>query len=117
MKLSSKSSTETANAVIAVLKAYRVHTITYDNGLEFTEHGRIKEALGAAGYFCKSYHNWKKAGVENFNGLVLQHFPKGCDMRLITQEALATVEKELNSPPRKTLKQRRPIDHEHKFAA
>jgi IS30 family transposase len=38
-------------------------------------------------------------------------------MRLITREALAAVEKELNSRPRKTLNYRRPIDHEHKFAA
>lgn len=117
MQLSSKSSTETADAVIAVLKAYRVHTITYDNGLEFAEHGRIEEALGAAGYFCRPYHSWEKGGVENFNGLVRQYFPKGCDMRLITREALAAAEKELNSRPRKTLNYRRPIDHEHKFAA
>jgi len=116
-KLSSKGSTETADAVIAILKAYRVHTITYDNGLEFAEHGRIEEALGAVGYFCKPYHSWEKGGVENFNGLVRQYYPKGCDMRLITPEALSAVEKELNSRPRKTLKYRRPIDHEHKFAA
>jgi IS30 family transposase len=58
-----------------------------------------------------------KGGVENFNGLVRQYFPKGCDMRLITREALAAAEKELNNRPRKTLNYRRPIDHEHKFAA
>jgi IS30 family transposase len=38
-------------------------------------------------------------------------------MRLITPVALSAVEKELNSRPRMTLKYRRPIDHEHKFAA
>jgi IS30 family transposase len=116
-KLSSKGSTETADAVIAILKAYRVHTITYDNGLEFAEHGRIGEASGAAGYVCKPHHSLEKGGVENFNGLVRQYCPKGFDMRRITREALAAVEKELNSRPRKTLKYRRPIDHEHKFAA
>jgi IS30 family transposase len=54
------------------LKGYRVHTITYENGLEFAEHGRIEEVLGAAGYFCEPYHSWEKCGVENFNGLVRQ---------------------------------------------
>jgi IS30 family transposase len=38
-------------------------------------------------------------------------------MRLITPEAISAVEKELNSRPSKTLKYRRPIDHEYKFAA
>ena len=55
--------------------------------------------------------------MENFNGLVRQYYPKGCDMRLITPEAISAVEKELNSRPSKTLKYRRPIDHEYKFAA
>ena len=90
------------------MKHYRVHTITYDNGLEFAEHGRIEEVLDAAGYFCRPYHSWEKGGVANFNGLVRQYFPKGYNMRVITREALAAVEKELNNRPRKTLKYQRP---------
>jgi IS30 family transposase len=117
VKLPSKGSKETADAIIAALKQYRVYSATYDNGLEFAEHERIEKALGAVSYFCNPYHSWEKGGVENFNGLVRQYFPKGYDMRLITPEVLAAVEKQLNSRPRKTLKYRRPIDHEHKFAA
>lgn len=117
VRLGSKSSQETSEALIAVLRQYRVKTITYDNGLEFAEHQRVSEALGATAYFCKPYHSWEKGGVENFNGLVRQYFPKGCELSDVTASHLAAVEAELNQRPRKVLGFRRPIDHESKFAA
>jgi IS30 family transposase len=51
-------------------KGMRVHTVTYDNGLEFAGHQLVSDSLGARGYFCRPYHSWEKGGVENFNGLV-----------------------------------------------
>ena len=116
-ELSSKQSQETADAVIAALASYKVRTITYDNGLEFAEHGRISETLGAAGYFCEPYHSWEKGGVENFNGLVRQYFPKGCDLRKVDAGEVKRVQDEINRRPRKVLGFHRPIDHENKFAA
>jgi IS30 family transposase len=117
VKLSSKQSQETADAVIAALTSYKVRTITYDNGLEFAEHGRISEALGAAGYFCEPYHSWEKGGVENFNGLVRQYLPKGCDLRRVDAEEVKKIQDEINRRPRKVLGFHRPIDHENKLAA
>ena len=96
---------------------YLVRTLTYDNGLEFSQHARVSEILSAKGYFCQPYHSWEKGGVDNFNGLVRQYFPKGSDFRTITSSRLGEVEAQLNERPRKTLRYISPLELEHKLAA
>ncbi len=117
VKLERKGSEETTQAIIQALANYRVRTVTYDNGLEFAGHLEVTRRLGAKGYFCAPYHSWEKGGVENFNGLVRQYFPKGTDFRAIGAEELSRVERELNERPREILDFTRPIDHEHKLTA
>jgi IS30 family transposase len=117
IKLESKSSRETSRAIIKALENHRVHTITYDNGLEFAGHEEISAALEAAGYFCKPYSSWEKGGVENFNGLVRQYFPKGCDLRAVHQPRLDEVEAQLNARPRKILGYKSPVHYTSKLAA
>ena len=110
VKLLSKDADDTAAAMIAALQGLRVHTITYDKGLEFAGHRQVSAALGAAGYFCRPYHSWEKGGVENFNGLVRQYFPKGTNF-------LNVSEAELNERPRKCLGFQSPSNLKHKLAA
>jgi transposase, IS30 family len=117
VKLRGKSSRETSRAVIKALAHHRVLTITYDNGLEFARHEEISTALEAAGYFCKPYSSWEKGGVENFNGLVRQYFPKGCDLRAVHQPRLDEVESQLNARPRKILGYKSPVHYTTKLAA
>jgi IS30 family transposase len=116
-RLESKGSCLTAEAIIAVLTGYRVRTLTYDNGLEFAGHERVSEARCARGYFCQPYHSWEKGGVENYNGLVRQYFPKGSDFRTISSSTLRRVEEEINQRPRKVLGYRSPSTLEQKLAA
>jgi len=87
-----------------------VRTITYDNGLEFARHGFVNDLLASEIYFCKPCSSWEKGGVENYNGLVRQYFPKGYDFRTITPERFAEVENEINDRPRKTLGYASPND-------
>lgn len=117
IKLQSKNSEETSQAIIKAFASYRVKTITYDNGLEFSKHEEVSAALAAKGYFCKPYASWEKGGVENFNGLVRQYFPKGCDLTTIKQSEITRVMNELNDRPRKTLGYKRPSQHSHQLAA
>ena len=91
VKLLSKDAEDTAVAIIAALKGLRVHTITYDNGLEFAGHQKVSEALGASGYFCQPYHSWEKGGVENYNGLVRQYFPKGTNFLNVSEASLSLI--------------------------
>lgn len=117
VKLESKTSLETSEAIIATLRDYRVETITYDNGLEFALHEEVSRRLDAAGYFCEPYHSWEKGGVENFNGLVRQYYPKGSDFSTIEAGRLAEVESLLNERPRKTHSFKSPSDFEQQLAA
>ena len=87
-KLSDKSSRETSNGLLKLLKGLEVKTITYDNGLEFAKHELVNNMLGCDSYFCKPYSSWEKGGVENYNGLVRQYFPKGSDFSKISVERL-----------------------------
>ena len=116
-KLESKDAEGTAHAIIETLQSMRVYTITYDNGLEFAGHQMVSEALGACGYFCQPYHSWEKGGVENFNGLVRQYFPKGTNFLNVSEASLADIEAELNQRPRKGLNFQSPENLKHKLAA
>ncbi len=115
--LKTKGARETSNAIINTLKFYKVRTLTYDNGLEFAEHVRVSHALRAKGYFCQPYHSWEKGGVENFNGLVRQYYPKGSSFKSISSSTLRRVEDEINQRPRKTLEYTAPSQLETKLAA
>ena len=115
--LGNKSAEATAAAIVETLSAYKVKTLTYDNGLEFSRHAEVGEALSAKGYFCAPYHSWEKGGVENFNGLVRQYLPKGSDFRRIPSPTLRRIGDEINQRPRKTLGYKSPSELETKIAA
>lgn len=110
-KLENKESQGVAVGVVMILRKFKVKTITYDNGLEFAMHGFANDLLGCESYFCKPYSSWEKGGVENYNGLVRQYFPKGSDFSLITPERLVEVEEEINDRPRNVLGYQAPNDH------
>jgi IS30 family transposase len=112
--LPNKSSGETMKGIVTVLQGLKVHSITYDNGLEFAMHELVNNLLDCDSYFCKPYRSWEKGGVENCNGLVRQYFPKGHDFATITPERLQKVEEEINHRPRNTLAYQSPNDlHDH----
>ena len=116
-KLETKTAEETTEAIVRQLEGYKVKTITYDNGLEFSGHQRVTELLGAKGYFCQPYHSWEKGGVENFNGLVRQYLPKETSFAKLTASRLQEIEDEINQRPRKTLNIKSPSELEYKIAA
>jgi IS30 family transposase len=86
----------------------RVHTITFDNGHEFSKHETIAQELSCECYFAKPYHAWERGLNENTNGLIRQYIPKHFDLRNISQAKLTTIMERLNSRPRKTLDYKTP---------
>ena len=113
-KLTGKTCKETSRGIIRALRHYRVKTITYDNGLEFARHAEVSAALGSEGYFCKPYSS--KGGVENYNGLVRQYYPKGCDLSEVSQSAMSEIETEINNRPRKILGYKSPSQYSFQLA-
>lgn len=81
----------------------RVHTITYDNGLEFAEHHRMANTLSAKIYFAQPYVSWKRGLKENTNGLIRQYLPKSKRLDNVTQKQLEYIMEKLNHRPRKSL--------------
>jgi transposase, IS30 family len=109
-KVFSKDAVEVSNAIISLLSDYRdtCHTITFDNGLEFSEHKAIAKALEAECYFAHPYASHERGLNENTNGLLRQFIRKGTDLRTVSEEDLQRYQSALNSRPRKCLGFRQP---------
>lgn len=78
-------------------------TITFDNGIEFSDWDSLEQKSGMTVYFAYPYHSWERGTNENTNGLLRQYFPKTLDFNLITPEELAHVVRKLNNRERKRL--------------
>lgn len=104
-KVLRKTAQQVTNAVIQLLKPLRawVHTITVDNGKEFTDHQTLAKALHTRVYFAHPFASWERGLNENTNGLIRQYFPKKHDFTRITQKQIEQVMDKLNNRPRKCL--------------
>lgn len=85
-----------------------VHTITYDNGKEFSSHEKISALFDAQCYFATPYHSWERGLNEHTNGLVRQYLPKGTEFSTVSARAIQRIEDALNDRPRKVLAYRTP---------
>lgn len=83
-------------------------TVTFDNGVEFSDWERLEKKSGMKIYFAYPYHAWERGTNENTNGLLRQYFPKSHDFNLITPRELVHVVRRLNSRERKRLKFKNP---------
>lgn len=79
------------------------HTITYDNGSEFSEHKTTEEKTRIDIYFAYPYHSWERGCNENTNGLLRQFFPKKSLFAPIRQEEIQKAVRLINHRPRKRL--------------
>lgn len=100
-----KSAEVVAKATIELLMPYKnkTHTITADNGKEFSMHKEIKAAVEASVYFAHPYSSWERGLNENTNGLIRQYFKKGTSFEDITDDMVNQVMFKLNNRPRKKL--------------
>jgi len=92
------------------LLPHPVHTITYDNGMEFAAHQKISDELGSKGYFAAPYHSWERGLNEHTNGLIRQYLPKSFDFKDVTDDEIQAIENKLNHRPRKVLQYRTPFE-------
>jgi len=78
-----KNPEKVAETVTRLLRPYRknVLTITTDNGVEFSRHRKIADALKTTVYFAAGYASWQKGAIENTNKLIRQYILKWTDFR------------------------------------
>ena len=110
-KVERRTAVATEKAIVCLWQPYqpRTHTVTFDNGKEFSNHQEIAQQLQADMYFAHPYASWERGTNENTNGLIRQYFPKGSDFSSITNDQLAFVRERLNTRPRKCLDFQTPL--------
>lgn len=108
------TSKEANRVVDAVLRGFKTaprqvcHTITYDNGKEFSQHEAISRAVNAKSYFATPYHSWERGLNEHTNGLVRQYLPKKTNFLILKNNQVKFIQNQLNDRPRKVLGYRTP---------
>ena len=80
-----------------------VHTLTSDNGKEFSHHQGVAEELNADDHFAHPCHSWERRLNENTNGLIRQYLPKSTDFQTLTHKEVQDIMDKLNNRPRKCL--------------
>jgi transposase, IS30 family len=75
------------------------HTLTYDNGVQFSLHQGTEEKLNLPIFFAYPYHSWERGTNENTNGLLRQYYPKGSAFESVTQQSLDQTVELINNRP------------------
>ncbi len=88
---------------LATLPAQLRRTLTQDNGTEFANHHKLRDALGINTYFCNPHSPWEKGGIENANGRVRRDLPRKTDLRQCSQRQIDAIARRHNNTPRKCL--------------
>lgn len=109
-KAANKSAAAVTKALLIALAPHgkKVHTLTYDNGKEFSSHQIIDTILGSKGYFAHPYSSWERGLNENTNGLIRQYFPKKTNFNHISEKQIRKVQDKLNNRPRRCLDRNTP---------
>jgi IS30 family transposase len=94
---------EAMTETIQSLPAALWRTLTWDQGVEMTQHVRFRIDTGVDVYFCDPHSPWQRGSNENTNGLLRQYFPKTLDLSKVSDEDVQRAADSLNGRPRKTL--------------
>ena len=104
-KVDSKHASGVTQAIIEMLGPIKslIHTITVDNGKEFSYYEEIAKELNIKFYFCDPYASWQRGLNEHTNGLIREYIPKKSEFDKISRTEIIHMQNRLNNRPRKIL--------------
>ena len=117
IKITTKNATVIANKIIKKIESenQKIHTLTFDNGLEFAKHEKIAKALGVKTYFTRPYTSQDKGTVENRIGVIRRFIPKGTETSQIHHSTIKSIENKLNNRPMKLFNYLTPNEMKNKI--
>lgn len=101
--LPKRDASMTKNVIIQLLRGLPIHSVSLDNGSEFSEFRAIEKELDTLVYFAEPHKPWQRGTNENTNDILRFFFPKGFDFRTVTQADVDAVASLINNRPRKCL--------------
>lgn len=113
IKLPSKSAAHTFQAIASFCKQLPRHllkSITFDNGMEFADHHKLRDLFQINTYFCDVYASWQKGSIENTNGRLRRDLPRKTDIQVMSESDLEQILIGLNATPRKVLEYKSPFE-------
>lgn len=91
------------NAILISMRGKQAHTLSFDNGAEFSTYHRVENELKATIYFADPHSPWQRGTNENLNGLLRFFSPKGTNFLEVSSQHLNEVVELINNRPRKCL--------------
>ena len=92
-----------SSGIVELLEGQPGHSITADNGTEFTDFQYVEKKLGTKVFFADPYCSWQRGTNENTNGLIREYIPKGMDIAEVDREYFKQCIELINGRPRKIL--------------
>lgn len=99
----SRQADETRKAIVKCVHGLPVHSISLDNGSEFSEFQQLEAELHTQVYFAEPHKPWQRGTNENTNDILRFYFPKGYNFHELSDEDLQNVVDEINNKTRKCL--------------
>ena len=109
-KLENRKADLTSAVIKHLLNNLPVHSLSLDNGSEFSEFKELEKALNVPIYFAEPHKPWQRGTNENTNDILRFFFPKGTNFHAISDEEIAKVVTLINNRPRKCLRWRTPSE-------
>ena len=108
--INSRNATETREAIERMMCDCPVHSISLDNGSEFSEFREIEKSLNTLVYFAEPHKPWQRGTNENTNDILRFFFPKGYDFLSLDNETLQNIVLSINLRPKKCLGWKSPFE-------
>lgn len=109
-RVQSRDAGEVRAMIVKLLHGLPVHSISLDNGSEFSQFRELEKDLNTKVYFAEPHKPWQRGTNENTNDLIRFFFPKGHDFHQTSDLEVALVEAMLNLRPRKCLNWMSPLE-------